>query len=165
MEGNLLSLDPQRVIFTIVNFIIILLFLKKFLFGRVEAVLKARQEEVEAELSKTKADMAEAEKNKIESIALLKESKEKGKQIVEEYKERANLLSKHIIKDANNEATALVERASKDIERETKKAQDELKKSTVDIAVMMTTKALENGLGEEEQRKLIDNFIDKVGNA
>lgn len=165
MEGNLLSIDAQTAIFTLINFLIIFFLLKKFLFGKVAAVLKARQEEVEAELNKTKADMAEAEKSKIESMALLKESKQKGKEIVEEYKERANLLSKHIIKDANAEASAILDRASKDIERETKKAQDELKKSTVDIAVMMTTKALEEGLKEDEQRKLIDNFIDKVGNA
>ena len=49
------------------------------------------------------------------------------------------------------------------IEREKEKAEYEVKKQAVDIAVELSVKALEESIDEEVHRKLISDFIAKVG--
>ena len=49
------------------------------------------------------------------------------------------------------------------IEREKEKAQYEIKKQVVNLAIELSTKALEEKLEDSTQRELIGDFITKVG--
>ena len=51
-----------------------------------------------------------------------------------------------------------------EINREKEKAEYELKRQVVDLAIDISTKALEEKVEEKTQRDLITDFITKVGN-
>ncbi len=151
-------------IFTIVNFIILYFILRHFLFKPVDNIITTRQNEVNTNIKNAEENKTKAEQFRIESETNLKESKNKGKTIVEDYKKKAESLFEEIKGDANKEAQDIIERAMHEAEREKEKAQAEIKEQVVNLAVALSAKALEQSINEEEHRRLINDFIAKVGN-
>lgn len=151
-------------IFTIVNFIILYFILRHFLFKPVDNIITTRQNEVNTNIKNAEESKTKAEQYRIESETNLKESKNKGKTIVEDYKKKAESLFEEIKGDANKEAQDIIERAMHEAEREKEKAQAEIKEQVVNLAVALSAKALEQSINEEEHRRLINDFIAKVGN-
>ena len=158
MEINLLE-----IVAAIINFIILYFILKKFFFDKVTKVIDDRCNEVNSTIERAKEQEAQGKKFQEENRALLAESKQKGKEIVEKYKRKAEDVSKDIIDNAHKEAAEIVQRARKDSEREKAKLKDEMKNEAVELSVLMSSKALEKTIDEEEHRKLISDFIIKVG--
>lgn len=159
------AIEPNifRVIITIINFFILYAVLRHFLFKPVTNLIDSRQKEVESNINTAAEDKESARKNRVEAEAQLKESRQKGKEIIEEHKAKAQQLSDDIINSAKNEAQAIMERAVKETEREKEKAEDELRKQAVELAILLSSKALERTIDENEHRRLINDFIAKVG--
>lgn len=151
-------------IFTILNFFILYFVLRRFLFKPLNETLTARRSEVESKLKDAENNKALAEKYMTESEVSLKESKNRGKMLVEEYKNKAEGLHSDIVKSAQAEAQQIIERAVRETEREKEKAQAEIKEQVIGLAVMLSAKALEESIDEETHRRLISDFIAKVGN-
>ena len=114
-------------------------------------------------LAQKPEDMKKAEALRIENEKILGGAKDEGKTIVENFKNKAELLSSDIVKDARNEADSIIKRAKVEAERQKEKAADEMKNQVVDLAVLLSSKALEESINEEQHRRLIKDFIVKVG--
>ena len=56
-----------------------------------------------------------------------------------------------------------MERSRVEIEREKEKAASEIQKQVIDLSLILSEKALEKLIDEKEHRKLIEDFIVKVG--
>lgn len=56
-----------------------------------------------------------------------------------------------------------MERAKKETEREKQKAEEEIKSQAIELAIMLSSKALETTIDEAQHRRLIEDFIAKVG--
>ena len=159
-----MNIDIVTIVCTIIDFIILMAILRHFLFDRVNKVIDDRNEEVASTIKMADSQNEEAKALKLESEKNLEESKLQGKNIVENYKQRAEKVSEDIKKEASNEAGLILDRAKKEIDREKEKAEEELRNKVVDLAVILSTKALEKAINEEEHRRLIEEFIAKVGN-
>ena len=59
-------------------------------------------------------------------------------------------------------ASDTVKKAEADIEREKKKALNELKTEISDISVQIAENVVEREIKEDDHRELIDSFIDKL---
>lgn len=162
MEINLTP-NSIRIIITVFNFGILCVILNHFLFKPVNDMLTSRQKEIDSSIRKTKEDEVNAEKNRIESENYLKGSRNQGKEIVEEYKDKAHQLYDEMLKEAHMEAQTIRDRGVRDAQREKEKAEAEIRKDVVDLALMLSSKALEETIDEEQHRRLIENFIAKVG--
>lgn len=159
----MLNIDWTHILFTIINLLLFVLIIKKFLLGPVNKIIKEREEEIdqankEAELKKKEAEALkvslDGEVSRIEELKkeTLAESNTKATQeydrIVGEAKEKA----KAIIEDAENEA----QRQQEKIRRE---KQNELSETILNAAsAMMAEKT-----SSEEDRKLLDMFLAKAG--
>jgi F-type H+-transporting ATPase subunit b len=153
----------STVIFTIINFIVLLFILKFKLMKPVNKIMNDRQSGINMSIKKAKDDEEKAEISKKEKERLLHESKIKGREIVEEYKVNAQNVSQEIIDEAKKESTIIMERTRKEIEREKQKAESEIKKQVIDLSLILSEKALEQHIDEKEHRRLIEDFIFKVG--
>lgn len=157
-----MDINPTTILITIVNFIILLLFLRHFLFDKINGTIEGRANEIKETIDKANADRADAAALKSENQEKVMMAKEEGKAIVSEYKLKAEKVSEDIVKEANREAQLIMERAKKEAERQKEKLVSELKEETVNLAVLLSSKALEKTINEEEHRRLIQDFI-KVG--
>ena len=55
-----------------------------------------------------------------------------------------------------------VERAKREIDLETKKALDEIRRETVDLSLLAAGKILERSIEDEDHRKLADQVVDEL---
>lgn len=153
-----------NIIAAMINFLILLFIANRFLFIPVKKILDTRKHELDSSFEKASKDREEAKRLKIENGEKLNLAKKDGKEIVEKYKQKAEKISGELIKDAKQEALLIVERSRVEIEREREKAQSEIKKQVIDLSLVLSEKALEQHIDEKEHRRLIEDFIFKVGN-
>lgn len=151
------------IVASMVNFLILLFVATRFLFIPVGNILKTRKEELDSSFQKASRDKDESNRLKIENGEKLKLAKKEGKEIVEKYKLKAEKISGELIQSAKQEAELIVERARVDLQREIEKARSEIKNQVIDLSLVLSEKALEQHINESEHRRLIEDFISKVG--
>lgn len=159
-----MEINPLTVLATIINFGILYVILRRFLFKPVTETISSREEEIKSRIARAEDNEKRAELLKLENEEKLKNARLEGKAIVEDFKSRAQNVSDEIIVKAKEDAEFIVERARADAERERDKAAEELKIQAVDLAILLSSKALEKTIDEQEHRRLIEDFIAKVGN-
>jgi len=166
-EGNtlqLVNINFDTIIFTLINTLIIFLLYKFLLHNKVMAVLDERKEKVNSEMNAAEAAQAEAEAVKQEYAQRLEQSKEEASQIVAAAVKRAGEREAEIIAQANQEAAAIRIKAEESIELEKKKAINEIKDQIADIVIMASEKVCEKEISAKDNEALINKFIAEVGN-
>lgn len=153
----------STLIMTWVNFAVIILILKHFFWDKLKGILEERQKYVDEKLTKADEDAEKARMFLVKNEQILNSAKEEGKKITEEHRAKGDKLYEEIVQNAKVEANSLKERASLEIGREKEKAEYEVKKQAVDLAIELSVKALGQQIDEETHRKLIGDFIAKVG--
>ena len=146
-----------------INFAIILLLLRHFFWDKLKGIIAERQKYINDKMTKADEDAEKARMYLVKNEQILQGAKEEGKKITEEQRAKGDKLYSEIVENAKVEATSLKERASLEIEREKEKAEYEIKKQAVDLAIELSVKALGEQVDETTHRKLIGDFIAKVG--
>lgn len=158
-----MEINITTVIITIINFGILYFVLRHYFFKPVNDTITTRQNEIATKIQNANENEEKAKKLFIQREELLKGSKGEGKKIVEDYKNKAEKVSAEVIKEAHDEAQTIISRAKVEAEREKSKAADEIKNQVIDLAILISSKALEQSIDEEQHKKLIEDFIVKVG--
>ncbi len=158
-----MNINILTIFATIVNFVILFFVLKHFLFKPITDAIQSRQNDITTSIKKSEEDQRIAEALRLENQEKLKNAFSEGKNIVESYKVKAEKLSKDIMDQANGEAQLAIEKGKKELQREVEKASLDIRTQVVDLAVMLSSKALEQTIDENQHRKLIQEFIAKVG--
>jgi F-type H+-transporting ATPase subunit b len=158
-----MQIKISDVIGTMINFFILFLILRHFFFNKVNNMLAARSEDISNDISSAKANNEKAELLRLENEQKLKDASAEGKSIVESFKAKAEKISKQIVEEANSEAQNTLEKGKKELQREVEKASSDIRSQAVDLAVMLSAKALGQTIDEVQHRKLIEEFISKVG--
>ena len=78
---------------------------------------------------------------------------------------RGQAREEEIIRKANRDAAAIMDKASQDIAQEKKKALNDAKNEIADISLAIAGKVVGRELKAEDQSQLIDSFIDGLGDA
>ena len=158
-----MEMELSTIIMTWVNLILIILILKHFFWDKIKGIIAERQKYVDDKLTKADEDSEKARMYLLKNEQILQSAKEEGKKITERQKQKGDKIYEEIIDNAKSEATSLKERAMLEIEREKEKAEFEIRKQAVDLAVELSVKALDQKIDEDTHRKLIGDFIAKVG--
>ena len=158
-----MGVNPWTSLFVLLNTLTIFFVAKKFLFGPVMKIIDDRQKEIddmylEAGTAKSEAQALEAEyKEKLSAAS------ETSERIVKEAVARGQSREEEIIRQANAEASAILDKASADIAMEKKKAINDAKDEISDIALAIAEKVVGRELRDADQSRLVDNFIDELG--
>ena len=158
-----MEFNPGIILATVVNFLILFFGLKYFFFEKVKLIVEARENEIADKLDSADEELEKARTLAINNERELQRAREEGKAITERHKKKAEKVYDEIVEEAKSEANLIIERAKVEIEREKEKAEYEIRKQAVDLAVELSIKALEEKIDEETHRKLIGDFIAKVG--
>lgn len=155
-----MELQLGKVIATIINFIILLLILKKFFWSKIEILIDERQKFILNKINEAKEKEEQAEKMIIEKELALKEARIEGKKITEKRKNQADKIYDEIINEAKNSAKIIEEKSRLELEREKLKAMEEIKGKSVDLAITLSKKIVEKELDEKNQKEILDKFIE-----
>lgn len=158
-----ISIHISTVVATMINFLVLLAILNYFLFKPVNKLINKRQEDIKSSIDLAKQDREKAEELRLQSENEYRNNLDKGKSIIAEYKVKAEDMQSDILKQAKSEAELIMERARKEADREREKLKAEIKTEAINLAILVSSKALEETIDEDKQRKLIEDFIAKVG--
>lgn len=148
---------------TLGNFLLVLFVGKKFLYGPVMKMIQDRQQEIDDMYASADAAKEQAEALRSDYQQKLTVAQATSDRIVKEAMQRGQAREEEIIRNANAEASAILDKASADIAQEKKKAINDAKNEISGLAMAIAGKVVGRELTAADQSKLVDSFIDELG--
>ena len=161
--GEFLNINFFTALFTLVNTIILFLVLGKYLFKPVMTMITERQQEIDDMYAKAGQATEQADALRAEYEHKLNNAQEEAERTVKEAVIRGQNRQEEIIRQANVQAAAILDKASSDIAQEKKKAMNQAKDEISVIALAIAGKVVGKELTENDQTALVDQFIEELG--
>ena len=160
---DLVTLVPWTFIIQIINLFIQVFLIKKFLFKPINEILEKRKNLADKVIREARTAQEEADSLKSQYEDSLTSAHAQAASIVSEAQKQAQDKADILIKEAEQQAASIKAKATADIEQEKKKADNEAKDEIGSLAMEIAGKVVEKEINEADHRKLIDDFITKVG--
>jgi len=149
------GIDWIIILAQIVNFLIILYILKRFVYKPVFKIFKQREELIKESIKKAEDAKHALEKAQKEERELIKKAKETSEQLIKDAKETSAEMIKHSEEETRKQTQQMLAEAKEQIVRETKTAQQELSKHVSELSVAILKKSLGNVFTEKEQSEVV----------
>ena len=162
-EQGFISFDTWTALFILLNTVTVFLVLKKYLFKPVMKMIEDRQKEIDDLYDDAEKAKADAEAMQSEYAQKLSDATQTGERIVKEAVARGQSREEEILRQANLQADAIRQKASEDIDHEKRKAVNDAKDQICVIAMDIAGKVVGRELNDADQAKLVDSFIDQLG--
>ena len=159
----LVFIDPGTIVFTLINTLIIFILFRVFLYKPVCNILDKRKEMAAAEIAEAQKAKESAAKTEQEYLAKLADAKAEAAEIVKQANARAQAREDEIISEANQKAAEIRAKAEETIERDRKRAINEIKDEISDIVILAATKVVEKEISEKDNEDIISKFLVNVG--
>ena len=163
MTESFLGVNPWTALFILLNTLTIFFVAKKFLFKPVMKIITDRQQEIDNMYADAGAAKEQAQQLQESYQQKLSAAQETSDRIVKEAVARGQSREEQIIRDANAQAAAIMDKASRDIAQEKKKAINDAKNEISDLAMAIAGKVVGHALEGADQADLIDGFIRELG--
>jgi len=155
----MLEINPGLTIWTFIIFIGLLIILGKTAWKPLLASLKTREQAIADSLDRAEQARADAERliaeNKKERVL----AEEEIQKSLREGREYAEKMRKDLVEKAKVEAARLLDQARAQIERDTQHAIRQLRTEAADLAIMATSKLLDENMNEERHRAVVNKMI------
>lgn len=122
-----------------------------------------REQHIASEIDQAEQSNQEAKRLMNEANDELKNTRQNAQQIIDDANETAKNQQADLIKAAKEEAARIKENARLEIEQERDKAIQALQTQVGSLSVQIASKVIEKELSETEQEKLINDYLEKVG--
>jgi len=152
-----------NMLFVLLAFVVLMLLLKKFAWGPVVKMMENRAEKVAHDLDSAQEAREQAQADAAERAAQLQAARAEANSIIADAKTVAGKQRDQIIADAKTAAVATHEQAAVQIEQERTEAMATVKRDVADLSVMIAQKIIQKELKLDEQKALIDAYIDGLG--
>ena len=158
----LVSPSLGLMIWTLLAFGITLYLLNKLAFPRIAEALDRRRQAIEDSIEAAQQAKQEADQLLEEYRARLREAREQADDILVRARKAAEGLADETKEQASKQREELLASARRDIEHETRRALEELRKEVADLTVIATEKITRKSLTEEDHRRLIEEALGEV---
>jgi F-type H+-transporting ATPase subunit b len=149
----------------VVSFGILLFVLYKFAFPGILAVLEERERKIKDNLDQAERHRSEAERKLKEYEAKLNAASREAEGILAAAKERAQRLMEENEQRLTAEADRIKGDATRAIDQERRKAIQEIRTQTTDIALMVAEKVVQRSLNDADHRRLADEALDALAKS
>ncbi len=160
---DLVTLVPWTFIIQIINLFIQVYLIKRFLFKPINEILEKRRNLADKAIREAREAQSEADSLKEQYESSLTNAHAEAAQIVSEAQKEAQVKADTLVREAQEEVAGIKARAAADIEQEKKKAINEAKDEIGGLAMDIAGKVVEKEINEADHKKLIEDFISKVG--
>ena len=161
---DVISFNLWQTIISLLNLLIIFLLAKKFLYGPIKKVLVSRQEEIDKRYSDADLALETAMQDKKTYEEMLSGAQDKADSLISSAVNMASAREQEIISEAKRKADGIIRKAESDAQLELLKAQDSIKQEIIGVSTVLTEKLLEREIKADDHQKLIDSFIENIGN-
>jgi F-type H+-transporting ATPase subunit b len=161
--GNfLVTPNVGLMIWTLIAFFIALFILQKLAFPRIGEALDRRRKAIEDSIDAAERTRVEADTLLEEYRARLREAREQAEDIVSRARKAADRVQEDAVASARESREELMERTRRDIEAETRRALDQIRREVADLTVLATEKLARKSLDDADHRRLIDEALEEI---
>ncbi len=164
--GNLLDalgVDFKMVFIQAIGFLILLVLMKKFLFGKIKDIIKSRADEIKDTYKKSEDDRVEAARLKEEYQQKAVKADEAAEGKIQAAVVKAKDISDEMLKEAHQAVADEKAKAHLSIDMERKMALAEVRNQVIDLTILSTSRLIKQSTKRETAEKLVDDVIKGVG--
>jgi F-type H+-transporting ATPase subunit b len=158
----LVSPDVGLMIWTVLAFLVALFVLRKYAFPAISEALEKRQHLIEESIDSAERTKAEADEILAEYRERLKEARAQAEEIVARARKNGEAAERAAAEQAAEIREEQLERARKDIQAETARALQEIRREVADLTVAATERVTRKSLTEEDQRRLVEDALSEL---
>jgi F-type H+-transporting ATPase subunit b len=162
MDNPLVQPDPGLFIWTIITFLVLVTLLAKFAWTPLLQALEGRQESIRKSLDDARQAKAELERLQQESAEIIRQGRVEAEAIITRSRGDAERLREEMKQKARAEAEGIVKNAERQIQLETSRAVQQIRREAVDLSVMIASKLIQRNLTKEDNDKLIEEALQQV---
>ena len=149
---------PLLVVF-IINFIVLFVLLRIFLYKPVLKMLDERAKRTKEAMERADATKKEYEQARAEVQKQIEKGRQEAQAIIAQAMQVGERLKEESRQEATKQAQVIIDRTRSELETERDKIVGDLRREFVDIAISAAGKVIKETLDKEKHRKLIDETL------
>ncbi|MBZ5558875.1 MAG: F0F1 ATP synthase subunit B [Acidobacteriia bacterium] len=162
MDNPLVQPDPGLFIWTIVTFLVLLTLLAKFAWGPLLQALESRHALIKKSLDDAQQAKQELERLQQESAQIIKTARVEAEAIVSRSRSDGERLREEMKQKARSDAEGIVRNAERQIQLETARAVQQIRREAVDLSVMIASKIIGRNLSKADNESLIEEALKQI---
>jgi F-type H+-transporting ATPase subunit b len=159
---NAFGVDLPKLFFQIVNFLLLLWLLNRFLFPRVVQMLDERAKRISKGLEDAEAAARDRELARAEREAALDEARKEAQAMIARATKIADDSKAEILAEAKAQAEKATSRARDEITAEKERAIAELRTHVAELALEAAGRLVKSEMDGPTQRRLVEEFLSEV---
>ncbi|MEP7218986.1 MAG: F0F1 ATP synthase subunit B [Bacteroidota bacterium] len=156
---NFLDIQSGPILWTIVNFIILLVLLRAVAWKPILKALEMREGTINDALNRAEVAKSEAERILTANKEVMQKAEEESQRVLRESREHAERMQTEASAKAQAESRRMIEQAQQEIERGKQQALTELRTEVANLAVGAAEKILNESLDGDRQKRLVDTYL------
>ncbi|MBQ9955980.1 MAG: F0F1 ATP synthase subunit B [Ruminococcus sp.] len=157
----MLDIGVWNFIWPIINIILLFILLKIFLFKPLKKMMDERTASIQNDIDSAEKAKLEARELAEANRETLAQARKEAQDIIAQAKQEAASVKSELLKSSQEEAKQLIDSANKNIAVERQKALQEAQSQIADLAIAAASKIVGENLGDENNRRLVDNFLEE----
>lgn len=158
----MLNIQPGLMIYTLITFGVLLYVLKRYAFGPLQKIIDQRRDAIEASIKTAEETRSEAYRLLAEYRQSIADAKNEAEDIIERARKVGEDQKAEIVGEAKAHAHKEVGSAREQIQRETRKAVQEIKDQVADLTVLAAGKVAGKAITKEDHLRLVDEALAEV---
>jgi F-type H+-transporting ATPase subunit b len=158
----LITPNVGLMVWTLVVFLVSFFVLRKWVFPPIRDMLDARAKRISDSIDAAEHTRQEADQLLADYRERLKDARGQADDIIARARTAAEAHERTASEEAKVKRDQLMEQTRRDIEAETRRAIQEIRKEVADLTVMATEKVTRKTLTEDDQRRLIDDAMSEL---
>jgi F-type H+-transporting ATPase subunit b len=149
-------------IIQMIVFAILVWFTMRFVWPKILGPLEERQRKIAQGLAAAEEGAKELSEARGKADVIVREARERANQIIDHAQHRANELVEQAKGTASSESARIVEAAHEQIELDTTRAKESLRREVADIAVGAASKLLGREIDARKHADLLDQLATQI---
>jgi F-type H+-transporting ATPase subunit b len=149
----------------VVSFAILFFLLYKFAFPGILGILEERERKIKDSLDQAERHRAEAERKLKEYEAKLNAAGKEAEAVMAQARERAQRLLEENEQRLSADAERIKGDMTREIEHERRKAVQEIRNQTTELALLVAEKVVGRSLTDSDHRRLADEALDALARS
>jgi F-type H+-transporting ATPase subunit b len=155
----LVSPSLGLMIWTLAVFLFTMWVLSKLAFPRIQEALDKRANAIRESIESAEKTRQEADELLTEYRARLKEAREQADEIMARARKAADSAKAQATEEGKSKREELLAAARRDIEAETRRSLDLIRKEVADLTILTTEKVTRKSLTGDDQKKLVEEAL------
>src|SRR5204863_622726 len=150
------GLDPVKIGWHLLNFLILLFVLAKFIFPRVLAMLDERAGRIRESIERAEETQRERQALEVERRRILDEARREAAAIHERARQTGDAYAEQLKREADEAALLIRTRAEADSDALRTQALAEVRQQVADLAIQAAERVIRGSLDQARQQQLVE---------